>query len=95
MDWPAEGEVVIRYHESATPAGLRRYRDGVSVNYELCRDAQPTTIELLGKPDTERDEMMLWTVDLGHRFGSEKWPYTLHVGFDEKTGRADAVFTTD
>ena len=55
--------------------------------------SRPEVIAMLGKPDGEYSEVLIYQVDLGHKFGSSPWLYQLNVALEG--GKVARVGLTD
>jgi hypothetical protein len=54
---------------------------------------QTEVIAVLGNPDGEYSEVLIYQVDLGHKFGSSPWLYQMNVAFEG--GKVARVGLTD
>jgi hypothetical protein len=52
-------------------------------------------IEILGPPEDESDERLLYVIDIGQRFASTPWRYALHVRLDAQSERVREVWYSD
>ena len=51
--------------------------------------------QLLGKPDKEDGNYMGYWVDIGHKFGSEPWPYVLNIIISLETLTVTDAYVAD
>jgi len=56
---------------------------------------RPEVSSILGIPDDTLLNNWRYTVDLGYRFGSSPWTYSLFVIFDSTSNKVQTAYTGD